>query len=210
MQTAKQEPRWERRKDARPKELIDAALEIFVEKGYAAARLDEVAKRAGVSKGTVYLYFTNKEELFKAVIRDGIVSDLANIEEIIDHFEGKTSDLLRVTLKSWWDNVGATPLAALLKVIVSEAGNFPEIVKFYYDEVISRRKRIILQILQRGIDNKEFRSVDLNTTLFLIVAPFPFLFIWEYSFAQCAPESVDPAAIINAHIDATLRGLARN
>jgi AcrR family transcriptional regulator len=209
MLAQKQEPRWERRKDARPKELIDSALDVFVEKGYAAARLDEVAKRAGVSKGTVYLYFTNKEELFKAVVRDSIVASLINAEEVVDHYQGATSELLRSLMRGWWQNVGSTRFAAIPKIIISEAGNFPEIANFYHEEVISRGQRVTMQILQRGIDAGEFRPVDIRIATQLIVAPFIFLCIWKFSFAQCMPEDIGPAEVIETHIDMTLRGLAK-
>jgi AcrR family transcriptional regulator len=210
MQIQKQEPRWERRKDARPKELIQAALDVFVEKGYAATRLDEVAKRAGVSKGTVYLYFANKEELFKAVVRDSIVANIASAEEFADSYQGPTSELLRGLMKRWWQNVGATSFAAIPKIIVSEAGNFPELAKFYHEEVYRRGERVTTQILQRGIDAGEFRSVDVRVAMQLIAAPFLFLCIWKFSFAQWVEENLDPGRVIDEHIEMTLRGLAKN
>lgn len=96
----KAKPRWERRKDARPQELLAAALDLFVERGYAGTRLDDVASLAGVSKGTLYLYFENKEELFKAVVRENIVAALADAEDLIAGFEGHSSDLLRTLVIS--------------------------------------------------------------------------------------------------------------
>ena len=96
------EPRWERRKDARPGELAAAALELFIERGFAATRLDDVAKRAGVSKGTLYLYFDSKEDLFKAVIREGYVAPLAEAEQFLATFEGSSSDLIREIFRRWW------------------------------------------------------------------------------------------------------------
>ena len=98
-------PRWERRKDARPQELLAAALEQFVERGYAATRLEDVAKRAGVSKGTLYLYFTNKEELFKAVVRENIVQAIGEAEQDAAVFEGHSGELLRTILMAWWDEI---------------------------------------------------------------------------------------------------------
>jgi len=106
-------PRWERRKDARPQELLAAALEQFVERGFAATRLEDVARSAGVSKGTLYLYFANKEELFKAVVRESIVHPIGEAEHAISAFEGSSGELLREILMSWWDQVGATKLAGI-------------------------------------------------------------------------------------------------
>src|SRR4249920_3188746 len=93
------EPRWERRKDARPGELASAALELFVERGFAATRLDDVAKRAGVSKGTLYLYFDSKDDLFKAVVREGIVSRIVEFEDRMRAYQGSSADLMRLLVK---------------------------------------------------------------------------------------------------------------
>ena len=208
MESNKPEPRWTRRKDARPQELLDAALNMFVEKGYAATKLDEVAKQAGVSKGTVYLYFANKEELFKAVVQNHIVTALDNIEEAANIHRGSVSDLLSKLIKIWWNNVGATRSSAIAKVIIAEAGNFPEIAKFYHEEVIFRGENMTMQIIQRGIDAGEFRRVDTRTISHLIMSPFLFLCIWKYSFSQYASQSPDPSEVIEAHIEMILKGLS--
>ena len=118
------EPRWERRKDARPSELATAALELFVERGFAATRLDDVARRAGVSKGTLYLYFDSKDDLFKAIVREGIVSRYVEFEERMRVYEGSSADLMRLLVKTWWEKIGATKLAGISKLMMSEAGNF--------------------------------------------------------------------------------------
>src|SRR5262252_8704646 len=102
-------PRWERRKDARPAELLAAALDLFVERGYAATRLDDVARRAGVSKGTVYLYFSSKEELFKAVVREGLVPLLERGEKMVAEHRGSIATLIDQLVRGWWEAVGHTP-----------------------------------------------------------------------------------------------------
>src|SRR5471030_357608 len=102
----KNKPRWVRRKEARPQELLAAALDLFVERGYAATRLDDVAAQAGVSKGTLYLYFTNKEELFKAVVRETVLPVLGEAEAILDRYEGHSADLFREFILSWWERIG--------------------------------------------------------------------------------------------------------
>jgi AcrR family transcriptional regulator len=117
-------PSRQRRKEARPAELIAAALDLFVERGFAATRLDEVAARAGVSKGTLYLYFASKEELFKAVIQQGILPVLDHGEEMLTKHQGDARSLLESMLITWWGMVGATHLAGITKLMISEAGNF--------------------------------------------------------------------------------------
>lgn len=209
MESEKQEPRWERRKESRPGELIQSALDVFVEKGYAATRLDEVAKRAGVSKGTVYLYFTNKEELFKAVVRDTVVATIDTAQSVVDNHNGSVADLVRKLMRTWWDNLGATPVSAIPKIIVSEAGNFPEIAKFYHEEVLRRGERMSVPVIQRGIESGEFRDVDSKMARHLIIAPFFYLCIWQFSFAQCTEERMDIERFVDMHIDMILRGLMK-
>ncbi len=129
-------PRWERRKEARPAELVSAALELFVEKGYAGTRLDDVAGRAGVSKGTLYLYFENKEELFKAVVRENIVARISQSADEVLHFEGSSAELVRRLMATWWDEYGSSTAGGIGKLMMAESGNFPEIARFFLDEVI--------------------------------------------------------------------------
>lgn len=200
-------PRWERRKDARPQELLAAALDLFVERGYAATRLEDVAARAGVSKGTLYLYFTNKEELFKAVVRENVVPVLGEAEEIIDGFEGCSADLFREIMLRWWERIGATKLAGITKLMMAESHNFPEVTQFYHDEVISRANTMIIGMLQRGIQRGEFRAIDVNNAMNIIAAPMIMLMMWRHSFNACCPEPISPDAYLNCFIDLMLNGL---
>ena len=140
-----------RRKGARPSELTAAALELFVNKGFAATRLDDVAARAGVSKGTLYLYFDSKEALFKAVIEEGIVPTLAAAELQLAEHNGSSVALLRKLLFGWWQHIGGTRLAGVPKLIISESRNFPELAQYYHDKVIVRGRALLRAVLLRGI-----------------------------------------------------------
>ena len=153
-------PRWERRKEARPAELLAAALDLFVEKGYAGTRLDDVAARAGVSKGTLYLYFQNKEQLFKAVVRENVVTPLAEAAQAVRDFDGPAADLLRDLITTWWKDFGATHAGGLTKLMTAESGNFPEIAGFFLEEVIDPWHRLLGSVIERGIKRREFRQVD--------------------------------------------------
>jgi AcrR family transcriptional regulator len=201
------EPRWERRKDARPGELTAAALELFVEKGFAATRLDDVAKRAGVSKGTLYLYFESKEELFKAVVREGIVAKLGEAEELIDSFRGTSADLLREMLHRWWLELGATRLAGITKLMMAEAGNFPELARFYHEEVIQRANAMLSYAMKRGIASGEFREINLDYAARICCAPMVMLLLWRQSFGPCAAENIDPDIYVETHIDMLIHSL---
>ena len=147
----KPQPRWARRKDARPEEIIAAALDLFVERGFATTRLDDVAARAGVSKGTLYLYFENKEDLFKAVVRGNVLPVLQHGEDLLEKFSGSSADLVRQLVRGWWELTGSTKIAGIPKLIIAEAGNFPDLAEFYYQEVILRAHSMFRRVLQRGM-----------------------------------------------------------
>src|SRR3989449_8497539 len=119
-------PRWQRRKAARPAEIVAAALQVFVERGFAATKLDDVARKAGVTKGTVYLYFESKEALFKAIIRETIVPALATGERLVAEHHGGAADLLRRLIRGWWQSIGETHASGIPKLMMAEAGNRSE------------------------------------------------------------------------------------
>ena len=199
--------RWERRKEARPAEIVAAALQLFSNRGFAATRLEDVATVAGVSKGTVYLYFESKEQLFEAVVREAIAPNIDRAEAIVDAFEGPTSELLR----RLFDLLGAaleTPLTGVMKLLVAESGNFPQLARLYADLVLRRAFRLLERILERGIARGEFRPVDPRTTVPLIMAPVMLLGMWKHSFGAHTDLVLDRRAVLEAHRDNLLRGLA--
>src|SRR5437016_10656592 len=149
-------PRWKRRKDARPGEIVAAALEVFGERGFAATKLADVARHAGVTKGTVYLYFESKEALFKAVVRETIVPVIAQGEALARSFTGSARELLERLVREYWRLVGETSLAGIPKLMMAEAATFPELTRFYYDEVVTRGHRLMAGVIERGIENGEF------------------------------------------------------
>jgi AcrR family transcriptional regulator len=200
-------PRWERRKDARPQELLNAALDLFVERGFAATRLDDVARAAGVSKGTLYLYFCSKEELFKAVVRESVVPHLGEAEGVMDHFTGDSEQLLRLMMKTWWDNIGNTKLSGLTKLMIAEAGNFPELARFYQEEVIDRGDKLVSKMLERGMERGEIRQVDLNIAPRILIAPMLMMMVWKHSQGVCKVEPEQLGAYLEQYIDMALHGL---
>src|SRR5437870_12420026 len=119
--------RWQRRKDARPSEILAAALACFKERGFATTRLEDVAAKAGVSKGTLYLYYPSKEELFKAVVRQNLGALIAEGAQIAVAFEGSTSELLKLLMATWWERVGSTPASGIFKIMMAEVRRFPEL-----------------------------------------------------------------------------------
>ena len=206
---AEQAPKRERRKEARPGELLDAALDLFVEKGFSATRVEEVAARAGVSKGTLFLYFQSKEDLFKAVVRENIANKFPAWQEEFVTFEGTSSDMLRYALVSWWERIGKTRASGITKLVMSEAQNFPEIAAFYQEEVIKPGNAMIHSILERGVQSGEFRNMDLEQAVHIIVAPMIFLMMWKHSMGACAASAkiVDPEQFIHMQVDVLLHGM---
>src|ERR1700722_1995912 len=132
------EARWRRRKEARPQEILDAALAGFAARGFAAARMEDIAARAGVTKGTLYLYFTSKDELFKSLVRESIGAVIAARQAEADLFQGSAAELLAGVLRFMGFFARTSDRAVLPKIMMSEAGNFPELVRFYRAEVVDR------------------------------------------------------------------------
>lgn len=199
----------ERRKEARPGELLDAALNLFVEKGFAATRMEEVATRAGVSKGTVFLYFPSKEELFKAVVRENISGRFEEWNAELLSYEGSAADMLHHCMTSWWQRVGSTQASGITKLLISEGSHFPDIVEFYQNEVVQPGHALIRQVLQRGIDRGEFRAVNLDFAVYGVVAVMMFLILSKHA-AACLPnkQPLDPDAYIANQVALMLQGLS--
>ena len=206
---APERARRTRRKEARPGELLEAALALFVEKGFAATRVEEVAARAGVSKGTLFLYFASKEELFKAVVRENASRHLTEALRELDGFAGASSDLLREFLRRWWLLYGGTPAAGLTKLMLIEATHFPELAHWFQDEVVQPSHALLRRIVQRGVDRGEFRPVDVPRVVHLIVAPLVQMVTWRLTLGHCCPYTHEdqPMALIELHADMLIRGL---
>ena len=201
-------PRWERRKDARPQEVLAAALDLFVERGFASTRLEDVAKCAGVSKGTLYLYFANKEELFKAVVRASIVPIIGEAEAMIAQDDGPSDQLMRKVILNWWQRSGECKTSGIPKLIMAEAGNFPDIAHFYKEEVIDRGSKMIASMLERAIARGEFRQVDVAAMTQVLIAPMLMLMTWKHSVGPCEHAALDPQAFLATFLDMALHGLS--
>lgn len=197
-----------RRKEARPGELLSAALDLFVEKGFASTRVEDVARKAGVSKGTLFLYFPSKEDLFKAVVRENISGMLAEWSTQMDSFTGSSAELLSLSMRAWWHRFGSTKASGIAKLMMGEANNFPELAQFYQDEVVEPAHHLIRKILQRGIDRGEFRPFDMQYAFYSVLAPLLFLVIWRHSLGSCRSTQgeLDPEKFIESQIQTLLKG----
>jgi AcrR family transcriptional regulator len=202
-------PRWRRRKNARPEEIISAALEVFADRGFAATKLEDVARKAGVTKGTIYLYFENKEALFKALIRQTIVPVIAQGEALAKSFTGSARDLFEKLVREYWRLVGETSLVGIPKLMMAEANNFPELARFYYEEVVTRGHRLMAGVIQRGIKAGEFRPVNVMVAAKLAMSPLMHAVVARKAFSACMPEGFNVANYLDTHIDLYLHGISK-
>ena len=173
------EPRWRRLPEERPRQILAAALDVFGERGLAAARLDDIAKRAGVSKGTIYLYFPNKEELFREMVRYFVVGNIEEAEREVSESTGSATDTLTDNMRSYWTRSRSPEFGPLFRLIHAEIHNFPDLASFYAEEVAARSKRLIAGIIQRGIDRGEFRQLDPFVAARMLAAPFVMHGLWS-------------------------------
>jgi len=201
-------PKRERRKDARPGELLEAALQLFVQKGYAATKVEDVAALAGVSKGTLFLYFPTKEDLFKAVVGENLSQHFPAWNLAFESFEGSSAEMLRFALQSWWEKIGSTPASGICKLMLSESRNFPDLLSFYVESVMRPGNHLLRRILERGMANGEFRPMNADIAVHTIVAPMIFLMIWENSMsAYSSSLTMAPLDFLEHQIDVLLHGL---
>lgn len=198
----------ERRKEDRPRELLEAALALFVEQGFAATKAEQVAKRAGVSKGTLFLYFASKEELFKAVVRENIVGQFSEFNVALDGFTGSTESLLRNFMAAWWQRVGATHSAGICKLMLSEGRQFPELAEFYRTEVIDPACEMIERVLERGVKRGELQALRAPKSVHTLLAPVVFLMLWNSSPSISGAQALAGPAFLDHQIDVLLHGLS--
>ncbi len=197
----------ERRKEARPQELLSAALSLFVEKGFAATKVEEIAARAGVSKGTLFLYFNSKEDLFKAVIRANLSEHFPVWNKEFTEFKGSTEDMVNYAMQSWWQRIGNTEASGITKLVTSEASNFPDVVQFYETDVMTPGLALFKKIFQRGIDNGEFKTLDTDKAVYSLVSVIFYLSMWKHSLSHCVGSSTfNPEAFLQSHVHALMHG----
>jgi AcrR family transcriptional regulator len=208
MTTAAPETRWTRRKEARPAEILDAALKVFAHKGFAAARMDDIAKEAGVTKGTIYLYFENKEAVFKSLVRAAVGTTLTSVTQDVKNFQGSARFLLRMVLTRVAQLLVESDRVVLPKIVISESSNFPWLAEFYRFEIIERGLELFISLLERGMAQGEFRRLPAAHVARLCVAPVLLGAIWRVTFAHLDPEPYDYKGLVETHLDILFRGLA--
>jgi AcrR family transcriptional regulator len=199
---------WTRRKQARPGEILDAALTVFAEKGFAAARMEDIAARAGVTKGTIYLYFPSKEEVFKSLARQHIGDTLTAATEQARDYQGSFREFLTMMLLVMAEKLERGHMAVLPKIIIAESGNFPELARFWRTEVIDKALGMLSGMITQGIARGELRDLPPDYVARLCVAPFVLSVIWRTVIAPTDAVPFDYRKFLTLHLDVLLKGLA--
>jgi len=200
--------RWQRRKDERTSEILRAAVVCFSEKGFAPTRMEDIAARAGITKGTIYLYFQSKAALFKALARQEVGAQLGEIARGLENFDGSSAELLRMVLSNLGHVVRTSDSVVLLKVVLAEMGQFPELAEFWRHEIIDRGLALFESIIRRGIACGEFQDVPPEHAARLCVAPMLIVALWRTVFSRFDKIPYDYQALIDAHIEVLSRGLS--
>lgn len=204
MRTAKQ-----RRAPAkRPQEILEAALALFVEKGFAGTRLDDVAERAGLSKAAIYLYFKDKEALLEGVISQTISANVGTMEGLARSHQGKVADLIPAILEFMASRIEDTPMPSIAKLVIAESRAYPEMGRFYLKEVIGRGIPMFEGLIAKGVAQGEFRPVDPALTVRSLVGPMLLGIVWKTVFEPLGGEPLDVRALARHHADLMLRALA--
>ncbi len=201
------QPKWRRRKDARPAEIVGAAFDVFAEKGFAAARLDDIAARAGVSKGALYLYFETKEALFQAVVRDRVAPNVVAIAGVASSFPGPFADLARMLLPRAAQVLEASGAGRVVKMVVGEGRNFPELARYWHAEVITPALGALSARIEKAQAEGEVRPGDPRYYAYSLIGPMLLGIIWREVMEPIGAEPVDLQALAAQHVETVLQGM---
>ena len=194
-----------RRKQARPSEIIDAGLAEFGEKGFAAARLDDIARRAGISKGTIYLYFDSKEAVFEAALKAYELPLLGEAEALLSQYPGPTRDLLTMLLQRIYGEIHRPEIRTLIQILLSDGRRFPRIAEVYFEQSVRRGRAMLEKVVARGVERGEFRHGPASDMPMIVIAPMIMSLVWTITFNRFEPLDLD--RFLKAHLDLLFHGL---
>lgn len=192
-------------KARRPQEILEAAFEEFAVNGYAMTRVEDVAARLGVTKGTVYLYFPTKDALFEAMMKH-ISAPFVEMRASIGALTGSCGQRLRAMLLFAYDKIANDrKMREPLRLSLAEGTRFPHIVDQHYDEFIAPLVDIVGALVREGVETGEFRDAPASHTPEVIVSSVIHIVVWRLMFEDRRP--LDEKAFVDAHIDMVLKGL---
>lgn len=196
-----------RRKEARPSEILEAGFQEFSEKGFDGTRLDSVAARAGVAKGTIYLYFNSKEELFEAAVRSRIIPVVGHLENLVNLSSEPTKQLLKMMFKMMYKELADPNVRTIIKIIIAEGDRFPELTEFYYNESLSKIVTVLENIIARGVKRGELQASPATKLPQVLIAPAIMAAIWQITFLPYKAISLNQ--FLEAHIDLMMNGIGK-
>jgi AcrR family transcriptional regulator len=200
-------PKFRRRKAARPGEIVTAAMAVFAERGFAAAKLDDIARRAGVSKGALYLYFETKEEIFRAVVAQAIAPNMQAIRAVIAAHPGPLADLLRLVAERVGVLIETLPVGGVLKMVIAEAGNFPELARVWHDDLVAHILGAMTDAIRAAQGRGEVRPGDPRVFALEIIAPMLLGVIWRETFVPVGADPFDLPALARQHVETMIQGM---
>jgi AcrR family transcriptional regulator len=201
------EPKWNRRKDDRPAEIISAAIDVFAEKGFAAAKLDDVAKRAGIAKGTLYRYFETKDEMFRAVVREALAANLQAVEQASLVFEGTLGEFVPMLLSRAADRLGDPRFPGIARMVFTESRTFPDLASVWHDELVTRMLALIEGVISKAQARGEVRPGDPKLYAFSILGPIVTAVLFHEVFGGSRSSSPDLQQLATQHSATVLRGM---
>jgi len=200
-------PKFRRRKADRPGEIIQAAMEVFAERGFAAARLEEIARRAGVSKGALYLYFETKEQLFRAVVDQAIAPNIQMVRAMIAAHPGPLADLLRQAVERILVLVETLPVGGVLKMVIGEAGNFPQLARVWHDDLVAHILGALADAIAAAQARGEVKAGDPRAYALEIVSPMLIAVIWREIFVPVGAEPFNLGELLRQHVETMIEGM---
>jgi AcrR family transcriptional regulator len=200
-------PRWRRRKQARPAEIVAAALEVFAERGFAAARLEDIAGRAGVSKAALYLYFPTKQDLFRAVVAEAVAPNVAGVAAAADAYDGPFEDLARMLLPRLAAVASGGPMGGVVKMVIGESRNFPELAKVWHDDLVGKALAAVSGAIGRAQARGEVKAGDPRAYALGLVAPLMLAVLWRETFTPVGAAPFDLETVARQHVETALTGM---
>jgi AcrR family transcriptional regulator len=201
------QPKFRRRSADRPAEIVAAALAVFSEKGFAAAKLDEIAARAGVSKGALYLYYATKEDIFHAVVSQAVAPGLAPVRAAVENFDAPFGQFLQTFAAAAAGVLSRGPIGSIVKMIVGESRNFPDLARFWHDEVVAPMLGAVAGAVERAQARGEVRSGDPRLYALQIASPLLMSALWRETFVPVGAPPIDTEALVRQHFDTLAHGL---
>ena len=201
-------PKFRRRAEARPDEVLDAALALFIEKGFAATRVEDIAVRAGLSKGAVYLYFPSKEAILEGLVKRAILPIANNALGLLENYAGDPRLVISTALKMVAGRLSDPKLVAIPRLLVREMIHFPEFAQMYRREVLDRVIPAVQRLIQNGIEEGYFRQVDPELTLRSIIGPIALHLMIAEIFGITPKGGLEMDRLIDNHLGILFDGLS--